>query len=74
MHFLQIEVPHGKVTGSIRGYEHSGHCISLTICLASFEASSAALWSSGSVLEEFGIFEDGDLKRRGAFSSGREDI
>lgn len=52
MHFLQREFPHGKVTGSRKGYEHWGHCASLTICRASLEASSG---TSCSVMLRVGL-------------------
>ena len=63
MHFLHKEFPHGKVTGSCRGYEHCGHCANLTICLASLEASRAAFDGMISVREVFGVFEEGGDRR-----------
>jgi hypothetical protein len=74
IHFLHKEFPHGKVTGSRRGYEHCGHCTSLTICRASFEASRGM--SEGVVLEveEFGNVEMADRRERGVSLSGKETI
>jgi hypothetical protein len=63
MHFLHREFPQGKVTGSWRGYEHCGHCASLTIRRASFEGSSGASCSMVLRLEEE-VLERGDRSGR----------
>jgi hypothetical protein len=64
MHFLQREFPQGRVTGSRNGYEHWGHCASLTIPRASSEASSG---TSASVIlsVELEVLERGDRSARG---------
>jgi hypothetical protein len=59
MHFLHREFPHGKVTGSWSGYEHCGHCASLTIRRASLEASSRASCSM-MLRVEVDVLERGD--------------
>lgn len=38
---LQSEFPQGRVTGSRKGFEHCGHCIRRTSCLASSNAVRA---------------------------------
>lgn len=73
MHFLQIEFPHGRVTGSTRGYEHSGHCASRTICLASLDGSSGEVMVTESKVGGLGGFEGACRSERWELS-GREDI
>lgn len=63
MHFLHKEFPHGKVTGSWKGYEHCGHCANLTIRRASLEASSGASRSMMLRLED-DVLERGDRSGR----------
>ena len=64
MHFLHREFPQGRVTGSRNGYEHCGHCASLTIRLASMEALRGA--SASMILsDELEDFERGDRRGRG---------
>lgn len=68
-------LPHGRVTGSRRGYEHCGHCANLTICLASLEASSGPFDKGTSVEDEVEVFEIGERRDgRAALLSGRDDI
>jgi hypothetical protein len=73
MHFLHNVLPQGNVTGSCRGYEHSEHCASLTICRASLEASRGPLSSVMSRIEVSGTL--GRIRRgNGALLRGLEDI
>jgi hypothetical protein len=73
MHFLHNVLPQGKVTGSCRGYEHCGHCASLTICRASLEASRGPLSRAMSRMEVSGAL--GRARRgKGALLRGMEDI
>jgi hypothetical protein len=71
MHFLHIELPQGSVTGSSNVQEHCGHCDNLTICLASFVASSGPVGDDGSAggdgFAELLCSENGGV-------SGREDM
>lgn len=74
IHFLHNEFPHGRVTGSRRGYEHCGHCASLTICLASLEASRGPFEKEGSMGEELDNFDIGDRRGTEVLLRGSEDI
>lgn len=74
MHFLQMELPQGRVTGSCRGYEHCGHCVSRTICRASFEASSGPVGEGGSESDECVKVLDEVRWRGNVEFNGREDI
>jgi hypothetical protein len=61
------------VTGSCRGYEHWGHCASITICRVSLEASRGPLSSVMSRIEVSGTL--GRVRRgKGVLLRGMEDI
>ena len=73
MHFLHNVLPQGRVTGSCRGYEHCGHCASLTICRASLEASRGPVSRVMSRIEASGTL--GRVRRgKGVLLRGMEDI
>jgi hypothetical protein len=73
MHFLHNVLPQGRVTGSWRGYEHCGHCASLTICRASLEASRGPLSRVMSRVEVSGTLVR--VRRgKGVLLRGMEDI
>ena len=73
MHFLHNVLPQGRVTGSCRGYEHCGHCASLTICRASLEASRGA-FSGVTSRVEVSVTLDRGRRGKGVLLRGMEDI
>ena len=73
MHPLQIVLPHGMVTGSRKGQEQFGHCMNLTISLASREASRGSLRSVVFGRDDLGVLESGGRGWVSAVLSGKED-
>jgi len=71
---LHKEFPHGNVTGSRRGFEHCGHCTSLTICRALFEAWRGGFKAVGLEVGELGVLERADRRESWVSLRGREAI
>jgi len=74
MHPLQMVLPQGMVTGSRKGYEQLGHCMNLTICLASLEASRGSFGRVKLGVGDLGVLESGGGRVSAALRGNEDDM